>query len=232
MYNEFLDDLKQKDDMEKYAVAIYDSTKWRTKSSYNKPFVEYYHRYPVYRDYPVVNISYEETVLFCQWLTEKYNATENRAFKKVLFRLPTAEEWKNAARGSKDTAMIYPWGGPYLTNVHGYYMCNFKRIGDEYITLDTLTGKYTVFADHAYLGVAGNLNDRASYTVPVEYFHSNDYGIYNISGNVAEMTAEKGIARGGSYLSPGYDVRIDSEEKYTEPAAHIGFRFCMKIIEY
>ena len=229
LYNEFLDDLRKNGDTEKYAIALYDSTKWSLKKPYNDPLMEYYHRYPAYRDYPIVNISYEGAVLFCEWLTSKYNSLEKRAFQKVVFRLPTGEEWKHAARGDLEK-VPYPWGGPYLRSSKGYMLCNYSPIGDENIYFDTLKNEYIVRRagnGRRYYGTS----HAGSYTVPVIYFHSNDYGIYNISGNAAEMTAEKGIARGGSYISPGYDVRIDSEEKYTEPAAYIGFRFCMEIIE-
>ena len=189
--------------------------------------MEYYHQYPAYRDYPIVNISYEGAVLFCEWLTSKYNSLEKRAFHKVLFRLPTGEEWKHAARGGIEKAP-YPWGGYSLRNTKGEFLCNYKYIGDERIHFDTVREKDIIIHEIEF---SSYLNDYPSTMVPVLYYHSNDYGIYNISGNAAEMTAENGIARGGSYISPGYDVRIDSEEKYTEPAAYIGFRFCMKIIE-
>ena len=48
--------------------------------------------------------------------------------------------------------------------------------------------------------------------------HPNGFGLFNMSGNVAEMVAERGIAYGGSYLDPGYDIRIDSEKPYDGPS--------------
>jgi hypothetical protein len=43
-------------------------------------------------------------------------------------------------------------------------------------------------------------------------------------GNVAEMVYERGVAYGGSYLDPGYDIRIDSEKPYDGPSPLVGFR--------
>jgi hypothetical protein len=43
-------------------------------------------------------------------------------------------------------------------------------------------------------------------------------------GNVAEMVAERGVAFGGSFLDPGYDIRIDSETSYNAPSPKVGFR--------
>ena len=45
-----------------------------------------------------------------------------------------------------------------------------------------------------------------------------------MSGNVAEMVYERGIAYGGSYLDTGHDIRIDSEKPYDAPSPLIGFR--------
>ena len=48
--------------------------------------------------------------------------------------------------------------------------------------------------------------------------------VTNASYNVAEMVYERGIAYGGSYLAPGYDIRIDSEKPYDALSPLIGFR--------
>jgi hypothetical protein len=51
-----------------------------------------------------------------------------------------------------------------------------------------------------------------------------------MSGNVAEMLNEKGIAKGGSYNSPGYDVRIESKMNYNDASPEVGFRVFMEVI--
>ena len=61
-------------------------------------------------------------------------------------------------------------------------------------------------------------------TVPVKTYYRNAYGLYNMCGNAAEMVAERGIAFGGSFLDPGYDIRIDSETRYNAPSPKVGFR--------
>ena len=53
--------------------------------------------------------------------------------------------------------------------------------------------------------------DGAVFTAPVGAYWPNDLGIYNMSGNVAEMISEKGVTKGGSYKDKTDGLKIDAQ---------------------
>jgi formylglycine-generating enzyme required for sulfatase activity len=225
-YNSFLSDL-QKNNPGIYSKCLPDTLGWRTILSYCEPMVEYYHRHPAYANYPAVNISYEAAIEYCKWLTDLYNNDPKREFKKVMFTLPTVAEWITAAKGGKQK-FTFPWGTAHMRNKQGLYLANFKRLNESFVVSDN--NGHPVFSD-SLTGIAGGLNDRAFYTAEVKSFYPNGFGLFNMSGNVAEMTLEKGISKGGSFNSYGGEIRIDAVKKYEESSPEIGFRVFMKITE-
>lgn len=81
------------------------------------------HRPPLYwRDktlnapnQPVVGVTWEDAVAFCQWLTK---------VSGVLYRLPTEQEWEAAARGGLN-GQPFPWGAA-APETHGKLRANYR----------------------------------------------------------------------------------------------------------
>lgn len=130
--------------------------------AYNEPMARVYFSHPAYDNYPVVGVDWHMARAFSHWRTTLWN-TYNEETLIEEFRLPTEYEFEYAARGGKEHAP-YPWGGPYARNSKGCLLANFKP------------------------GRGNYADDGGSYTVPVDAYYPNDYGLYNMAGNVAEWT--------------------------------------------
>ncbi len=205
-----------------------DTAKWNMDDEFNDPYVDNYFRHPAYAMYPVNNLNKEQAIAYCNWLSELYNKADKRKFKKVNFRLPTEAEWELAAKGGMEL-VDYPHGSYYLRNSKGRILYNYLRVGEGAITRNAKTGELEVVTNATNTGTT--FIEAASITAPIDAYWPNNFGLYNMSGNVAEMVQEEGIAKGGSFRDPGYDIRIQSVKKYNEPSPLIGFRVFMEVIE-
>lgn len=134
--------------------------------SYNEPMAKKYFSHPAYGNYPVVGISWMQATAFCEWRTQYLNAflESKKRMTESDFRLPTEAEWEYAARGGR-SQVPYPWGGPYLRNKKGCLLANFKP------------------------GRGNYPEDGGFYTVRADAYWPNDFGLYNMAGNVAEWTS-------------------------------------------
>jgi gliding motility-associated lipoprotein GldK len=163
--------------------------------SYNDPVTNMYFWHPAYDDYPVVGVTWKQARAFCIWRTQLLNSylQENGESFVQDFRLPTESEWEYAARGGHDLAP-YPWGGPYIRNSRGCFLGNFKPMRGNY------------------------MDDGGFYTVKVTSYWPNDYGLYCMSGNVAEWTSnayEESAYNFSHDLNPDYAY----EAKDSDPVA-------------
>ena len=181
-----------------YQNALPDTTVWEKELAFNTPYVSNYLRYPGFRYYPVVGVSWEQAVDYCRWRTEAVN--KQRAMEYYgedyidgdippiesgiflpEFRLPTEAEWEYAAYGQAGTQWLdenqtqrrlYPWDGRTIRSSKrgnvGKFQANFKRGRGD------------------YAGIAGALNDAGFVTMNIYEYAPNDFGLYNMAGNVNE----------------------------------------------
>jgi gliding motility-associated lipoprotein GldK len=179
-------------------VAIYPDTLVFMRDytySYNEPMTQVYFWHPKYDDYPVVGVNWNQAKAFCRWRTIYLNTFYNDMEEATVtdFRLPTEYEWEYAARGGRDQNM-YPWGGPYVKNAKGCSLANFKPMRGDY------------------------MQDGGLYPVRVSSYFPNDFGLYDMSGNVAEWTTSAYAESGNLFshdLNPDYQYDAKADEPET-----------------
>jgi gliding motility-associated lipoprotein GldJ len=228
---EYLFDIKQDSTTEFYNSALPDTTVWRRDLAFNDPYVNHYLRYPGFRYFPVVGISWRQANDYCKWRTSVVNEklVEDAGVDISVpegsripletgvvlpdFRLPTEAEWEYAAKALIGTQYldenhtnqrIYPWDGHSTRNPYGkqmgYFLANFKRGRGD------------------YAGIAGKLNDGAMITDYIYEYPPNDFGLYNMAGNVNEWVID--VYRPLSFqdfndLNPvRRDGTLDPEDRY------------------
>jgi formylglycine-generating enzyme required for sulfatase activity len=158
------------------------------------------------RDHPVVNVSREDAQRFCEWLTKRERAPGvDRITVSHVYRLPTDLEWSWMAGLEEEPGLgpgwrhsrmqrVFPWGRDWPPN---------ERVGN--------------FADAVAAlapGMAGErtipyYDDGFEKTAPVGEFPPNQYGLFDLSGNVHEWVSDDyssnggglGVLRGGGWNS-------------------------------
>lgn len=217
-----------------YIVNIYpDTTCWVNDftNAENERYMKLYFSNPVYDDYPVVGVTWEQANAFCNWRTEYLLRGIGGAARQIQrYRLPTEIEWEFAARGKEGNP--FPWEAKEVKSEDGCYYANFKPDRGNY-TKD------------------GNLISSR-----VGIYSANSNGLYDMAGNVAEWTStvytEAGVesmsdmnpelkynaakedpyrlkkksVRGGSWKDPESMIRSAwrSYEYQNQPRSFVGFR--------
>ena len=159
---------------------------------------------------------------------EKANMEDGILLPK--YRLPTEAEWEYAALGLIGNTVneriverkVYPWNTNGLRSNQPKYMgtfvANFKRGNGD------------------YMGLAGSLNDGAAFPAPVISYWPNDFGLYNMAGNVSEWVLDvyrplsyedfndHNPFRGSTYVSDIFTEETDSTlRKLREDSYNLNF---------
>lgn len=179
-----------------YIVNVYpDTTAWINdfENAYNEPYTRMYFAHAGYNDYPVVGVSWEQANAFSNWRTEflKRSLGREGAFVEP-YRLPTEAEWEYAARAGNSESM-YPWDETLPMDERGCFYANFKPMEGDFV------------------------RDGHLITSRVGTFKPNDFGLYDMAGNVSEWTSTaytESIDHLTSDMNPEYRYDAAREDPY------------------
>lgn len=164
-----LEEVGRKGFIMKDRVLVYPDTLCWVRDlsySYNEPMTRMYFWHPGYDTYPVVGVNWKQATAFCIWRSNLLNDYLKREGQPMAmdYRLPTEAEWEYASRGGLESG-IFPWGGYYTRNNRGCLVANFK----------VMRGRYA--------------DDGSVTTSAVSSYAPNEYGLFDMAGNVAEWTS-------------------------------------------
>ncbi|MFP5471591.1 MAG: formylglycine-generating enzyme family protein [Bacteroidia bacterium] len=186
-----------------------DTTVWDSE-----PYKIHYFRHIAYRDYPVVGVSYEQAVEYCKWRSERVNES--------LYR---------KSRGLKITDKV---SSEEIPQVFEYRL----PTEEEFISVASVGNSEKIEKKINKTGMCITINainpaiksERQDVTAPVKSYWPNKLGIYNIFGNVAEMTSIKGLSKGGSWKDKVDEISAEKRHYCQKPENWLGFRcVCVRI---
>lgn len=186
-------------------------------------------------NHPVVQVSRDDAVAFCQWLTRRERADE-RISSGEEYRLLSDLEWSRLAGLEEDpdqlptarefrSEKIFPWGTAWPPETAGFKVGN---LADR-----SAARAANVRRDRTLLAY----DDGFEKTSPVGSFPPNDLGIYDLSGNAHEWVADDykgqgkyGVLRGGgwnSYLKEHLYVTQRNVVRPSKASNLYGFRVAL-----
>ena len=180
-----------------YIVNVYpDTTAWVNdfENSYNEPYVRMYFSHGGYSDYPVVGVSWERANAFSNWRTDYLRRSLGKEGVYVEpYRLPTEAEWEYAARAGVNENK-YPWDGDLtMSDDKGCFYANFKPQEGNYV------------------------KDGQGITPRGGTYAPNDFGLYDMAGNVSEWTSTaftESVGKLQNDLNPEYRYDAAKEDPY------------------
>lgn len=160
--------------------------------------------------YPIAGISYEQAVSFCNWRTSldslrrlpKGDANVSGFDYAAIYRLPTEEEFNKM--------------NPQFDSIINVHFSHFNYKESRYPDEKAEPGEKTNYGKHSINSYSHHL------TKSERHLRLKD--LWNVQGNVAEMTSKKGVAKGGSYFHYARDSYNDRVIRYVKPELWLGFR--------
>jgi formylglycine-generating enzyme required for sulfatase activity len=166
-----------------------------------------YTGFPYEDDHPVVNVTWNDAVAFCEWLSRKEGRT---------YRLPTEAEWEYACRAGTTTAYYHGNDAEGLADVGNVADLTAKEKFSDWTTISRRDG---------YV-----------FTAPVGRFRPNGFGLYDMHGNVWEWCEDwyaRDFYKTSAAGEPDPVNRVGASDRVIRGGSWINYpRFCRSAYRY
>lgn len=243
-YLRYLDDLKANGMTKEYHLAFPDSAKLKSEMwIYN--YMDYISS-KMFSLFPVVGITAEQAADYAIWYTNYYESQHPNT--ALTFRLPGKAEWIQAAKGGNSGP--FSFSGDFTRNSKGCELFHYFNLEQRFAIYGDSAGKHEILTagkEHPYYLLEWNKlfvntkslkkNKRKRYgkalpligiAVPVDSYFPNNYGLYNVCGNVAEFViGDSTEILGGSYRTSSEYCRLQDGTTYPfkgRAFSDVGFR--------
>ena len=156
-------------------------------------------------DYPIVGITHEQATAYCKWRTAQYNlqyfGISNSSEYKIRFELPSVLLYKQ---------LIIESDSLNSKCTSSTFNCKGAEVNSS------------IPKEWSFISPGKEI-------VPVFSYWYDKNNLFNVRGNVAEMTNQKGIAMGGSYLNYANECTASNVQQYQSATGWLGFR-CVGIV--
>jgi sulfatase modifying factor 1 len=160
----------------------------------NQPMTQMYFWHRLYKDFPVVGVTWQQAQAYCNWRSMQYNkaidennsGTTAKKLPYATFGLPAEGEWEYAAfallspysdyRKIAYSRRIFPWDGQELKDEKGGFRAKFGEVFDQ--------NNFQLKSYQDYRSI------EAEYPCQTKSYADNDFRLYDMAGNVAEWTLE------------------------------------------
>jgi formylglycine-generating enzyme len=163
-FRQFVKDAGYKTDAEKgEAPGAFGWNPEKKRFEFNKEYSWRNAGFEQTDEHPVVNVSWNDAVAFCKWLSKKEDKT---------YRLPTEAEWEYACRAETITR--------YYSGDDPETLANVGNVADATARAKFPDWKYTIKASDGYV-----------FTAPVGKFKPNAFGLYDMHGNAWQWCSDR-----------------------------------------
>lgn len=195
-------------DSAEYKAILPDTLVWDTEMK------QRYLRHPNYAHNPVVGISYKQAIAYCEWRSNLVNINIYLTKTKQKYCIDSTYA---------DVPKIYEYRLPTIEEWEDFSKSPYRKLTERKITRNNLPrGKFKP---------PDRFEMNKLKTQAVDAGFKNKLGLYNVFGNVAELTAKKGVAKGGGWQHLEEQCYTEAGFAYSDPENWLGFRCVCKRVQ-